>query len=126
MRADKKLNTDSVYAYEIEDKVDARVITACFDALSDRITKETWVIIDNAPQHTSKLFKSKITSWSNKGLHVKYLPSYSPELNKIEILWRFIKYSWLQMELNWTYSDLKQNVEEVLVGIGNKYQINFS
>jgi hypothetical protein len=27
--------------------------------------------------------------------HYQYLPSYSPELNLIEILWRFIKYYWL-------------------------------
>ncbi|MDR1180459.1 MAG: transposase, partial [Bacteroidales bacterium] len=27
-----------------------------------------------------------------------FLPPYSPELNKIEILWRFIKYKWLPFE----------------------------
>jgi hypothetical protein len=28
-------------------------------------------------------------------LIIKYLPPYSPELNLIEILWRFMKYYWL-------------------------------
>ncbi|MBC6474874.1 MAG: transposase [Hormoscilla sp. GM102CHS1] len=27
-----------------------------------------------------------------------YLPTYSPQLNIIEILWRFIKYSWLNTD----------------------------
>ena len=67
MRADKTLNKESVYAYEVEDRIDAQLVAACFDALSERITKETWVIIDNAPQHTSKLFKSKLTEWAKKG-----------------------------------------------------------
>ena len=126
MRADKVLNEDSVYAYEIEGSIDATVVVACFDALAARINRETWVIIDNAPQHTSKLFRSKLKAWSEIGLHIKYLPPYSPELNKIEILWRFMKYSWLQIKLGWNYSDLKHNIGEVLVGIGGKYKINFS
>ena len=84
------------------------------------------MIIDNAPQHTSKLFKSKLSQWAKKGLYIKYLPPYSPELNRIEILWRFIKYNWLQIEMGWKYSDLKQNIENILVGIGDKYHINFS
>ena len=126
MRADKKLNKESVYAYDVEGKIDAQLVTACFDALSERINKETWVIIDNAPQHTSKLFKSKLSEWVKKGLYIKYLPPYSPELNRIEILWRFIKYNWLQIEMGWKYSDLKKNIENILVGIGDKYHINFS
>jgi len=42
--------------------------------------------------HTSKLFKSNIKKWEEKGLHLLYLPPYSPELNLIEILWREMKY----------------------------------
>jgi hypothetical protein len=30
-----------------------------------------------------------------KGLMIKYVPSYAPELKLIEILWRFLKYYWL-------------------------------
>ena len=53
MRADDALNEDSVNIYEFEGRIDANVITTCFEALSARIKQETWVIIDNAPQHTS-------------------------------------------------------------------------
>jgi hypothetical protein len=60
-----------------------------------RIHKPTWVILDNALQHTSGAFtfKARIPTWEKRGLFVQYLPAYSPELNSIEILWRFIKYT---------------------------------
>ena len=121
MRADEALNEDSVTIDEFEGRIDANVITACFETLSTRVTQETWVIIDNAPQHPSQLFKSHLVTWAERGLHIKYLPPYSPELNKIEILWRFIKY-----QLGWTISDLKNSIEDIIIGIGTKYQINFS
>ena len=126
MRADDGLNKDSVTIYEFEGRIDANVITACFETLSTRVTQETWVIIDNAPQHTSRRFKSYLPSWAERGLHVKYLPPYSPELNKIEILWRLIKYQWLKYQLGWTISDLKKSIDDIIIGIGTKYQINFS
>jgi len=126
MRADKTLNEDSVSLYEFEGHIDATVITACFEALSTRITRETWVMIDNAPQHTSRLFKSHLSSGAERGLHLNYLPPYSPELNKIEILWRMIKYRWLNYQHGWTFRDLKNSLEDIAIGIGSKYQVNFS
>jgi len=37
----------------------------------------------------------QMPKWVQKGLIIKYLPPYAPELNLIEILWRFMQYSWL-------------------------------
>ncbi|MDR2810274.1 MAG: transposase [Tannerellaceae bacterium] len=36
--------------------------------------------------------RSKIQQWLKQDLFIFFLPPYSPELNMIEILWRFIKY----------------------------------
>lgn len=44
--------------------------------------------MDNAPIHTSKKFIENIQKWrDNHDLFLFFLPTYSPELNKIEILW---------------------------------------
>ncbi len=52
--------------------------------------------MDNAPIHKSKLFTRNIEKWQTENdLFVLFLPTYSPELNLIEILWRKIKYNWL-------------------------------
>ena len=31
-------------------------------------------------------------------LRLPWLPTYSPQLNSIEILWRFMKYEWIETE----------------------------
>jgi transposase len=66
----------------------------------------TVAIIDNASMHTSKAFRDKQVEWEKKGLIIHYLPTYSPELNLIEILWRFLKYQWLPLSAYESYSTL--------------------
>src|SRR5690242_7682951 len=36
----------------------------------------------------------KRRQWEQQGLYLYYLPAYSPELNRIEILWKQAKYFW--------------------------------
>lgn len=73
-------------------------VIQCIDEFCQGIRQEksseqkTILILDNAPTHTSRKTKSKIAQWKKQGLHLAFLPKYSPELNLIEILWRFIKY----------------------------------
>jgi len=50
--------------------------------------KKTVVIPDNSPLHHSDEFYEKIPEWEKKGIFPKYLPPYSPELNRTEILWK--------------------------------------
>ena len=40
-------------------------------------------------------FPATASAMGKKGLMIKYVPSYAPELKLIEILWRFLKYYWL-------------------------------
>ena len=50
----------------------------------------------------------------------------SPELNLIEILWRFMKYEWIELSVYESWINLVEYVEKVLVGFGNEYVINFA
>ncbi len=54
-----------------------------------------------------------------------FIPPYSPELNLIEILWRFVKYKWLKFEAYTSFENLKLNLNDVLNGFGTKCIINF-
>ena len=110
----------------VQGYVDSEIVINFFDEFSLKIEKETVVIIDNASVHTSKKLKNQLEKWDAKGLHVKYLPTYSPELNLIEIVWRFIKYSWLPLSAYLSFKNLKTNLQNVLDGIGSKYQITFA
>jgi len=78
-------------SFVFEGTTTSAVVIACFDWFSDQIEKPTTIIIDNASIHTSDEFNSNIEDWEEKGLTIYRLPTYSPELNIIEILWRKIK-----------------------------------
>lgn len=100
-------------------------LIGCLDEFCQTINKKTVVVLDNAPTHRSKLFKSKIKQWEEQDLFLFFLPPYSPELNKIEILWRFIKYKWIPFDAFLNLNNLKERLDEVLANIGTKYVINF-
>ncbi|MEM9949788.1 MAG: IS630 family transposase, partial [Cyanobacteria bacterium P01_D01_bin.36] len=43
-----------------------------------------------------------------------------------EILWRFIKYEWLDKAAYQSWESLVEAVEKVLVGFGQEFVINFA
>lgn len=49
------------------------------------------VVIDNAAIPKGQAMNSKRQQWAAQGLYLYYLPPYSPELNRIEILWKQAK-----------------------------------
>jgi len=81
-----------------ECSVDSRVMSDFLDDFSRTITKKTIVVLDNASIHKSRIFSEKRKEWEKIGLVIHFIPPYSPELNLIEILWRFIKYRWLPFD----------------------------
>lgn len=113
------------HSFVFECSINSDVVIACFDYVSERITQDTWVVIDNAPMHTSDAFEENLERWEAKGLFVYRLPAYSPELNLIEILWRFIKYFWLPCSAYVSFAALVQAVEEILRKIGDAFRIHF-
>lgn len=113
-------------SYVFERSITSDVVIACFDSFVKRLTKKTVVLIDNASMHTSNAFESKIADWELQGLNIQNIPAYSPELNKIEILWRKMKYEWLEFSDYLSFETLTKAVEHILVNIGGKYRINFT
>lgn len=51
----------------------------------------TVVVLDNAPFHKGEQIKKHRAVWEAKGLYLRYLPAYCPQLNLIESLWRRLK-----------------------------------
>jgi hypothetical protein len=116
---------NDLYPHVIEGKVDTSTIVECFEQFSKQIKKRTYVLLDNAPMHRSHEFIRHIPKWVKRGLIIKYLPPYSPELNLIEILWRFMKYYWLPFSAYMSFPCLVQAVEDILIRFGKDYIINF-
>jgi transposase len=109
-----------------EGSINTEVVVACFDDFAKKISKRTVVLIDNASIHTSNLFKDNIDKWEKENLIIYNIPPYSPELNKIEILWRKIKYEWLDFSAYESFKSLKNSLNNILANIGQKYHINFT
>ena len=101
-------------SFVFEGTITSAVVIACFDWFAEQIEKPTTIIIDNASIHTSDEFDSHIEGWEKKDLKVYRLPTYSPELNIIEIVWRKIKYDWLPFDAYKSFADLKRELFDVL------------
>lgn len=118
--------THDLHAYMFEASIPTGVVMACGDAFGQTITTKTVVVVDNASIHTSEDFADRIPSWKKRGLVIKYLSPYSPELNLIEILWRRIKYTWLPFSAYECLNALIKALEDILSHVGSKYQITFA
>ncbi len=116
---------NTLTAYTIESTMNSQTIIACIDTFCKTIKKKTVLVLDQAPFHTSKKVKQKIKKWKEKGLTIFFLPKCSPHLNPIEILWRFMKYEWIEFDAYLSWNKLVQYVEKVIRNYGSKYEINF-
>ena len=77
--------------------------------------------------HTSHKFREKIADWMiEKKLIVCFLPTHSPELNLIEILWRKVKYEWLNLLSIMSFKEFEQEVKDVFDSFGQEYRISFA
>jgi transposase len=84
-------------------------------ALTDR---HIILIQDQAKYHTSSAIK-KFFAANKHRLTVFDLPSYSPDFNPIEKLWKKIKQQETHMHYFPTYDSLKQRVEQAMVKFAN-------
>lgn len=112
-------------SYQTEGKVNSEQWIEWLEDFSLKIKKETVLILDNASIHKSKASKAKIQEWKKRGLHIRFLPAYSPELNLIEIIWRFIKYLWMPFSAYLSFDSLKQSLSEILSSINTEYHLSF-
>jgi transposase len=113
-------------SYLKEKSIKSDTVIEVFDDFSKQLTKPTVVVLDNASFHKSAKFKENIAKWANRGITLLYLPPYSPELNIIEILWKFIKYHWMEMSAYQSYANMKEYVQRMLDEYGSKRIIDFS
>jgi DDE superfamily endonuclease len=72
------------------------------------------IALDNASAHVSAAVKAALPILEAAGVLLYYLPPYSPELNRIEELWRQAKYQDLPVRSYRTLEDLRAAVEDAL------------
>ena len=112
--------------YSTLQNIDSDYIIECIDELSLTTTKETVLVMDNAPWHVSEKVQKKQKEWAEKNIFLFFLPKYSPHLNLIETLWRKIKYEWLKAEHYESAKELKNAIFNIIKKYDDEFCINFS
>jgi transposase len=77
------------------------------------------VVLDNARYQKCAVVQGVAKSL---GITLLYLPSYSPNLNLIERLWRFIKRDALYGRWHPTFADFKGAIETTISELGGKHK----
>ena len=112
-------------AYISSQTINSDVVIACIDAFFPKVDKPTVIVVDQSSIHTSDAIWQKLEEWKERNIIIFELPTYSPELNLIEILWRFIKYEWLPLDAYKDWKTFVASLEKILREVGTNYVINF-
>jgi transposase len=83
------------------------------------------ILLDNAGIHKGEVMNKKPRQWAKQGLCLYYLPPYSPELNRIEILWKYAKYFWRRF-VGINGAELVHEIQSLMKGFGTEFTINFA
>ncbi len=116
-----------------ENNCDKDMVIATFNEIKKEYSddKEIVIILDNAPYNHS--YKT-IEESSLLGIRLIFLPTYSPNLNLIERLWKFLKKVVLKNKYYKTYLEFKKAIEaffeniqiysdNILKLLSNKFEI---
>lgn len=118
---------NELFATKTKSSINSEFVINSMDAFvqsSSRAPRAT-LLIDNARIHHSQEFKLKIPEWQEQGVDIFYLPVYSPHLNRIETLWRKIRYEWLLPSDFVSWQAITDKLDDILDLFGTKYSIKF-
>ena len=73
-----------------------------------------WFVVDNYSVHRSERVRAEAPRLAAAGIHLFYLPAYSPELSRMEPVWQDVKYQGLPIRSYEQVGMLKRAVETAL------------
>jgi transposase len=106
--------TGQLFYQGIEGRFNSESYKAFLTRLMEQTTQPLFLVQDNARYHTSKAVKAFFVQHADR-FHVVNLPSYSPDYNPIEFLWRSVKRRATHNHYFPTFDVLIDTVEEAMV-----------
>ena len=79
-----------------------------------RRERPLWYVLDNYSVHKGEQVRDEVPRWAAAGIHLFYLPAYSPELSRIEPVWQDVKYQGLPVRSYAELGALKRAVDLAL------------
>jgi len=119
------LSSGELFAVKLWETTTALLFAGFLGLLAQHVGKPITVILDNASIHKAKAIQPQLEVLKQKGLTLYFLPSYSPELNRIEKLWHKMKYQWMAFKAR-DPKTLEADVDKILTGFGSDYRLTFS
>lgn len=121
-----RLNINGLYNPKTQE-----VITTFHNTINTQATIETiemlmkrhpdyhnlYIIANNAKYYTSKIFKAYLAQ--NPVIKMKHLPSYSPNLNLIERLWKFTRKNIINLNYCEKFETFTNNIKSFFDNIGD-------
>jgi hypothetical protein len=96
------------------------------DAFSQPLRGLTVLVLDNASIHRAAVVHQHLATWRSRGVQVQFLPAYSPELNRIEMRWRFLKHYWLTPADYQALATLRERLDYIVKHIGTEYKVTLA
>ena len=113
-------------AYVRTGALTADLFVLAVNEFAEQLTAPAVLVLDNASIHTAHLVRERHAAWAAAGLTLLFLPPYSPELNKIEMLWHRCKHCWVRPEDYHADPTLLERIEHVLMEVGQKCTVTFA
>jgi transposase len=96
----------------------AQVIMLIDKLLTEYTGQTIKIVLDNAKYQRCKMV---IQYAAEHGIEIIFLPTYSPNLNLIERLWKFVKSEVLNAAYIGSFADFKNSIDECLDNLDSKY-----
>lgn len=104
-------------------KIDSEILLAFFWTIAGRPAeageawqreRPLWLVLDNYSVHQSERVQAERPGLARAGIHLFYLPAYSPEMSRIEPVWQDVKYQGLPVRSHAQLGALKGAVDTAL------------
>ena len=121
------ISRDNVYhGFTSRQGIKAENVAEFIDNFSMSITRPTFIVLDNASVHTGGKMKESPDRWRKRGLHIFFLPPYSPHLNIAQTLCRILKTKWTKPHHYINTNSLFNATNEILDCTGGRYRVNYN
>ena len=92
--------------------------------LAQKVSKPLVIVLDNAKIHSAAAIRPALQLLEKQGVKFEFLSPYSPELNRIEVMWRLMKHRWLAAKRR-SEAELGQAIDHVFEHFGSQFKMDF-